>query len=278
MKKIFAAVIGLLAAAFTLHEPVIHPSASDTPILLREGTEKVFHFQRPLFLDLLWLREISEIGAAESPERNLAVLSSGTTLTNLDPRFSTAYYFTALNSPYYTENRKWLYGAETSQLLEHALEQFPTNLQFHIYLGYNLYSVEKRFRRASEVFLRGSKLPAAPNFLAPLATRLLSQDGDAINGLSLARQLAESAEDDETRAEFQKRVRDLEIEVVLQAVDKANLSFRERTGKFASTVAELQNTDLYQGPVTDPQGGIISLKETGESTSTSLERRLQLYE
>jgi hypothetical protein len=276
--KLTGLFVGLISIFLTTQPPEPRRKSDGTPIFLRQGALSLLSFMRPILLDAVWLRTINIISDVESPDRNLALYLLGKSITDADPKFRTAYYYTALNVPYLEERDKWLYGGEASSLLRSGLMQFPLDLQFSMYLGFNLYFVEKKFKEASAVFLAGSKLKGAPPWMPSLATRLLSHEGSAGEALALAEELAATATDDAEREEFETRIRQLKVEVLLQHIDRANSEFEKQNGRPASTLHELQKSGLYAGSDVDEQGGTLSLSENGRASSSSLERRIQLYE
>ncbi len=248
------------------------------PVVLRPALAKTLsRSQLPLLIDLYWLRVLNAIGEADSAQKNRDLYAYGVVLTELDPRFRTAYSYIGLNIPFQYERNKYKNGDLAIDLLERGVRQFPNDMQLHLYLGFTMVFVERHYREAADVFLRGSKLPNAPRFMAGLATRLLSQSGQAGDALKLARDLAASTEDEEVKSGLEQRVQELEVEVLLQQVDAAASQFKQRTGHDATSLDELVAAGDYRGPTEDSRGGTVSLKD-GKGTSTSLERRVELYE
>jgi hypothetical protein len=71
-------------------------------------------------------------------------------------------------------------------------------------------------------------------------------------------------------------VKQIQLERVLQEIDRAIASYRARTGKLPTTVAELIVTgDLPQFPV-DPLGGKIYIARDGRARSDAESYRLEL--
>jgi tetratricopeptide (TPR) repeat protein len=183
-----------------------------------------------------------------------------------------------LNIPYQTGRTTFVNGDLAADLLRRGRAQFPQDMRMHLYLGFTVYYILREYKEASEIFLAGSKLEGAPPFMAPLAARLLSTSGDAKEGLALAREMLATTTDETSRAEFEKRIRELEIEVQLQEVDAAVARFKEQYGAPPSSIDQLLTMGLYRGPLTDPSGGQIYLNKDGRAFSTSLERRYEVYE
>ena len=132
------------------------------------------------------------------------------------------------------------------------------------------------YRRAGLLLQDVAANPRAPPYVGALATRLLAQAGEIDAGLALAQTLEHSAPDEETRAAFGKRVKQIQLERVLQEIDRAIGAYKARTGKLPLTVAELLvSGDLPQFPV-DPLGGRIYIARDGRARSDAESYRLEL--
>jgi hypothetical protein len=275
------AVLGSVLVAAMARPPTASSRISDLrPVLLRPAVAKTFSRPfLPLLTDLLWLRSLNAIGQKDSLSKNLALYEYAQLLTELDPRFLTAYAYLGLNIPYAVD-RTWHGGDRASAIFRKGLEHFPDDMRLHLYLGFSLMHHERKFVEAGDVFARAARLPDALPFMAALATRLKAQGGDAEQGLALARELARTATDESLKAEMEQRAADLEVEVQLQRVDRAIAKYREdhsEAGLISFT--QLQQQGYYDGPSQDVRGGTIFIRESdGKVLSTSLERRLELYE
>lgn len=271
-------VPALVLLAVSSRPPTARARAGDPhPLLLRPGVARTLSkSQFPLLLDVYWLKTLNLIGDKESPEKNRALYDFGRFLTDSDPRFYHAYTYVGLNVPYPT-GRGYVNGELASDLLRRGTQQFPSDMRLHLYLGFNLFYVEKKYIEASAVFKHGATLEAAPPWMAPLATRLLSHGGKPEEALAVAREMYEETTDEALKQELEQRMVDLQVEIDLRPVDVAIASYRERFGIPPFDLAALQKEGLYTGPTTDSLGGTISIGEGGKAMSSSLERRLTLY-
>lgn len=272
--------LGVTCVALNLQGPPRKLRESEfRPLLLRPSMARtVSKPMLPMLVDVLWLRALNAIGLTDTEQKNLALYEYGVSLTEIDPRFYVAYKYIGLNIPYAVARNTWVGGAEASDLFRRGLRQFPDDLTLHMYLGFNLFHRERKFLEASEVFARASKLPGALDFMAPLAVRLRAHSGDADEALSMTREMLASETDDEVRATLEHRLRELEVEVLLQQVDRAAEEYKVRFGRPPFTMQELRDAALYTGPAIDPQGGTIGLTPDNKGTSSSLTRRVEIYE
>lgn len=275
-----AGMAGLVSTALVLEPPKRVIRESDLrPVLLRPGLARVLSRPYlPLLLDVYWLRALNAVGDPDSTRKNRALYDYGRVLTELDPRFLLAYTYLGLNIPFQVDRNQYVNGDLASDLFRRGLLVFPAEMKLHLYLGFNLFYIEKKYAEASEVFARGARLPGAPRFMGPLAARLLAHDGRPEDALNMTRQMLASAEDDSSRAELAERVQALELEVLLSSVDRASQAYQQREGHWPSAVADLQATGDYAGPTTDPSGERILIRPDGTASSASLSRRYRLFE
>lgn len=275
-----ALTVGLVLVASTLKPPAPLLHRSDfRPLLLRPVVAStVSRPFLPLLIDLYWLRALNAIGLPDSREKNRSLYEYALVLSELDPRFETVYEYLGLNIPLQVGRNEWAYGDLADDLLRQGVARFPQSMKLHLYLGFNLFQMEHRYKEASKVFLEGSQLPGAPSFMGPLAARLLAHDGNAREGLSLLRQMLESTTDESERAQLEERADELEVEVLLQEVDAASARFEAERGVRPSSLDELISRGYYSGPRQDASGGTITIRQDGRASSSSLERRYELYQ
>ena len=268
-------LVGLVSRA-----PQQQPRRGDAqPLLLRPGLAKTLSkSQFPFLLDAYWLRTLNLIGERETAENRRALYEYGKFLTDSDPRFYHAYKYIGLNVPFQTGRESWVNAELASSLLRAGVKQFPQDLYLHLYLGFNLFYMEKKYLEASDVFRTGSTLENAPSWMAPLATRLLSHGGKPRDALALAQDMLAETTDEGLRGELEQRVADLQIEIDLEPVDEAVEKYKAAYGGTPPQSLEaLVQGGFYSGPRVDSRGGTISLTENGKVVSSSVERRLKLY-
>jgi hypothetical protein len=249
------------------------------PLLLRPALARTISKPfLPLLVDVLWLRSLNAIGLKDSEQKNLALHEYGVAITELDPRFRTAYEFLGLNIPFHADRNVWVGGDLACDMFRRGLRVFPKDLKLHLYLGFSLFHHQRKFSEAADVFSQAAKLPDALPYMALLAIRLKTHSGSAEDALDMTQSLLSSDLDNDVRQQLEQRVRELEVEVVLQQVDRAARAYFDQTGRSPRTLDELRAGRFYDGPSIDPEGGVISIDPEGQATSTSLQRRLHLYE
>jgi tetratricopeptide (TPR) repeat protein len=275
-----AAAVGVILVAATVRPPdrSKRRASEFRPLLLRPTVARTISRSfLPMLVDLYWLRSLNAIGMADSAEKNRNLYEYGEVLSDLDPRFYQPYTFIGLAVPYPVGRDEYVNADLASKLMRKGLQQYPNDMKLHLYLGFNLFQYEKKLTEAAEVFAHAGTLPDALPFTGLLATRLLATGGNVEEALKVARELAETATDEGTREELEKRARDLEVEVALQTVERATKRFYERHQYWPVTLFDLRREGLYDGPDQDPLGGQLSLTGDGKATSTSLQYRIQVF-
>lgn len=265
-----------LVAAFA-EPPARRRTESGRPLLPRLEFLRTFGAsQQPLITTYLWLQTLQSIGAALTEQEYRDVYEYANLVTDLDPLLYFAYTFAGLTISFNRGRETWVNTAESTAILEKGLKAYPHDPSLKAYLAYNLAYFHHDYRRAGLLLKEIADVPGAPPYVGPLATRLLAQGGDFDSGLALAQTLRDSAADAETRAAFARRVKEIELERVLQTVDGANEKYRQRTGHWAATIAELLLSGDLPVPPIDPLGGTISIDPDGRARSTSEVKRLGL--
>lgn len=230
-----------------------------------------------LVADYFWLQIVQSTGRAVAAEEYRDIYPYAELTTDLDPQFGVVYPFAAGALPTNLGRETWVNTEESTKLLRKGLKLFPQDLKMHMLLAYNLSAFHKQYGEAAQVLERASKLPGAPSYLPALATRLYAQSGSVDSGLALARSLADSAEDEETREIFKQRVFDLEIEGELRRVDSAIGRFRQEFGVAPPDIDTLLWLGFLDSPPHDPKGGGFTIGTDERAYSQTQQRRLEVF-
>ena len=227
-----------------------------------------------LVTDYFWIQTIQAVGKANTREEYRDIYDYADMVTELDPKFRQVYVFAGVSIPFPAPGGKWFNAEESTRLLEKGLRNFPDFVYLRIILAYNLSTFHHQYEKAAKLVEETAKLPDAPEYLAGLATRLHAQAGNFDAGLELARSLAESSPEPETRELFERRVRELELERELMRVDAAVEAYRKREGRPPPGLQALVEAGDLPGVPEDPLGGVIELDAEGRGRSTAQQKRL----
>ncbi len=251
------------------HEPPLLPRAS----LLRIAGRAFL----PLVADYYWLAAIQATGKANTEAEYRDVADYAQLITDLDPDFAYVYQFAGVVVPFNRGRETWMNTRESTAILEKGVARFPKAPFLRTLLAYNLSVFHKEYARAAQMLQEAALLPGAPGYLPLLATRLYAQAGAFEAASAFANQFAASAEDPGTRAAFQRRTKEIELERILQTLDGKVAAFRERTGRLPEGLKELVSSGDLAAIPDDPLEGEIYLGTDGRTYSTSQSHRLEVY-
>lgn len=210
-----------------------------------------------LAADIYWIRAVQYYGStklSQAENKNYDLLYPLLDITTtLDPRFNIAYRFGAilLSEGYPNGPGK---PDEAVALLEKGIRESPNRWEYFLDAGFVHYWWLQDHRAAADWFLRGSKLPNAPNWLQPLAAGILAEGGERGAARLLWTQLAETGEHDWMRQTARRRLQQMDAEVVIDQLQPLVNRFYDGAGRFPTGWNELVRAGLVRGIPLDPTG------------------------
>jgi len=207
--------------------------------------------------DIYWIRAVQFYGGtklSKAENKDFSFLYPLLDITTtLDPRFNIAYRFGAIllsegypNGPGRPE--------EAIALLEKGIREAPTKWEYYLDAGFVEYWWRRDHRAAADWFVRGSKLPTAPNWLAPLAASALAEGGDQVAARVLWTQLAQTAEQDWMRRTARTRLQQLDAQAVIEQLQPLVNRFYDVSNRFPTGWDEVARAGLVRGVPLDPTG------------------------
>jgi hypothetical protein len=278
LPKIVALAVSVLVVGLTAAAPA-KKRAGEGAVLLprRELLQVLGASQRPLITDYLWIQLLQSIGKAWTEQEYRDIYAYADLTTDLDPRFYLVYTFSGLNISYNRGRETWVNVGESLAILDKGLRSFPDDLKLKLYRAYTTVNYAKDYVRGAELLAEAARDPQAPGFISALATRLYAQAGRFDVATSMAEELRNSAPDEQTRNFFERRLKQVELEQVLQEVDRACDRYRARAGNQGCDLSSLiASGELRTVPI-DPLGGDLYIDDSGRARSTSERQRLQFF-
>src|SRR5688572_9188620 len=151
--------------------------------------------------------------------------------TSLDPHFNIAYRLGSIllsegypNGPGRTD--------EAIALLEKGIREMPDKWQYYHDAGFVEYWWRRDSQAAADWFIKGSKLPGAPNWLEPLAASVLAEGGERESSRALWLQLKESAEHEWLRDAANRGLMQLDAEAHIEILEGIVQKFYDQYGRF----------------------------------------------
>lgn len=271
--------LAVCSIALMADKPAKPLRTQDGPILpRREMLEVLGAAQKPLIADFYWLQSIQQVGRANTDTEYRDVYFYADLATDLDPKFRYVYEWGAITTPFNLGREQWVNTDLSSRLLTKGLAQFPDDRRFMSQLAYNKMTYDHDYKGAADLLVKLSKYKDVPPYLAQLATRLYAQAGSFDSGLHVAEMLRDSAADDESRAFYEHRIKEILRERVLTEIDKAIEAFQKERGTRPRTVPELVRTGYLKTRPEDPLEGQFFIDRRGRARSTSGLYRLEMYD
>lgn len=197
-----------------------------------------------LISDWYWMWSLQYIGgkivASRDEEINLEDLRSLNpkllhplldNAAELDPKFMAVYSYGASVLPA-------IDARLAIELTEKGIERNPEAWRLHQYLGY-IYWRMKEYEKAADTYERGSRIAGAPPFMRQMVAAMKTQGGSRETAYELYTQMLAEAEDQQSRANAELRLMEIDS---LEEREAANLrlkQFKEQTGACISRVTEL---------------------------------------
>lgn len=231
---------------------------------------------RALASDIYWIRTVQHYGGdhlSRGTARRYELLHPLLDLTTtLDPHFSIAYRFGAffLADAYPSgAGRPDLAVA----LLQKGLRAEPDKWQYAMDIGFVYYWAVGDFKKAGEWYLKSSKMPGAPDWMAPLAATTFA-GGDRRASRFLWHQIRSTTESDWIRREAERRLVQLDA---LDEIERINAALAPRIAHLTDgplTWDRLIRAGIIRRVPQDPTGVPYELNPWWGEVTVSRDSRL----
>jgi len=214
---------------------------------------------------IYWTRAVQYFGhrhyQREYSYNELAPLLEITTA--LDPQLMPAYHFGASFLAPAPPN-----GAgqpdRAIRLMEYGIQQNPDNWRLYYDLGFVYYTELRDFKKAGEVFARGSRVPNAHPFLKVLAADMAEHAQDFSTARLLWSAAYESSQDTNIRQNAVEHLRAIQVEEDVTNLQNAVSRFVERNGRIPTSLWEVASAEHLRGVPVDPDGIPYELSIDGQ--------------
>jgi tetratricopeptide (TPR) repeat protein len=213
-----------------------------------------------LLADIYWTRAVQYFGdhldrGAEHYDLLAPLLEITTTL---DPHLIVAYE--------YGTNFLAANGGQPEraiQLSEFGIRNNPDNWHLYYGLGFVYYMNLKNYAKASEAFLRGSRVPDAHPFLKVLAAQMAERGGDIQTARMLWTTTFETTKDRDIRGNAAAHLRALQVDEDVTILESLVSQYRDKTGHLPNSFSDLEAANLMHGTPIDPVGNRYKLMPDG---------------
>ena len=258
MALLLASVVGLQALRDQRSSLPLPPGADSPVLYVQSGSvmKRAALSYDALAADIYWMRALQHFGQTKlssAPGKRYDYLYPLLDLTtSLDPDFEVAYRFGAV---FLAEEFPGGAGRPdlAIALLEKGLAARPDNWKYAQDIAFVHYWWGHDFGQAADWFTRASRLPDAPNWLAPMAAVTLTQGGNRASARQLWTQVMNNAEADWLVDQARFRLLQLDAMDQIDAIEARVKIFKARTGEWPRAWSNLIGVGLLQGVPVDPR-------------------------
>ena len=183
--------------------------------------------------------------------------------TALDPHLLPAYQFGASFLAPYPPN-----GAgepeRTVRLMEYGIEHNPNNWHLYYDLGFVYYTELQDFKKAGEVFEKGSQVSGAHPFMKILAASMAEHAQDFNTARLLWSAAYESTEETNIRQNALEHLRSIQVDEDVTNLQNAVNRFAQSNGRVPASLWEAVSAEHWQGLPVDPDGNPYELSLDGQ--------------
>jgi len=224
--------------------------------------------------DLVWIQAVQAMGERKvTPEAGVWLVHALDVITTLDPRFVRVYVsggiaLTTLVSMY----------ADSNRLLQKGMTHNPGVWELPFFLGFNYYFEEANDLKAAEYISRASRLPGAPEFLAPLAARLYVSARTPEDAIDFLTQVYDQTKDENVKRVLAQRLKEVVVERDLLLLEEAIRRYRDLYGRAPGRLADLVGPALLRRLPPEPFGGrYLYDPQTETVKSSEVKERMKAY-
>jgi len=217
-----------------------------------------------LMADIYWTRAVQYFGSKhkERSHRYDLLPKLLEITTDLDPHLVVAYkYGSVFLAPQPPE------GAGVPdvavEFVEKGIRANPNDWQLYYHLAFIHFIERQDYKAASLAFERGSKVPGAHPWLKVMAAAMAQYAGERSVARRMWEYIYESTEDKFIQQNAVKRLRALNVDDAIVALEQVVATYRQRTGRLPSNWAELVESGYLRRIPVDPLGYPLKLMPDG---------------
>jgi len=264
----FCLAVSMTACVLLLrHLDRIRPKATIEDVLYIESPKMVKRASLGfdgLMACIYWTRTVQYFGHRHYERAHtyneLAPLLEITTA--LDPHLLPAYQFGAsflAPTPPYGAGQP----DRAIQLMEYGIAHNPDNWQLYYNLAFVYYTELKDYKKASEIFDRGSHVPNAHPFMRIMAAQTAQHAGDYMTARMLWSATFETSRETNIRQNALEHLRAIQVDEDVARLQAAVTRFGERTGRLPSSISALCAAEHLPGIPADPDGNAYTMTPEG---------------
>jgi hypothetical protein len=247
-----------LAVAAVRQVDALRPASTLEDVLFVSSPEMVKRMSLGydgLLADIYWTRAVQYFGRRHVVRaRHYALLAPLLDITTtLDPHLFVAYDF---GSTFLAQKPPQGAGMpdKAVQLVEYGIRHNPDDWRLYYDLGFIHFMERKDYAAAADAFRRGSVRPGAHPWLKVLAARMAERGGDLETAGFMWTETYQTSKDKMIRANAYAHLRALRVDEEVPRLEELARRYRQRTGRYPESFAELARAGWLGGIPLDPLG------------------------
>ncbi len=252
-------VLSLAAGSLVLHRAdQLRPQATLDEVLFLSSPKVIKRASLGydgLLACIYWTRAVQYFGSRHhnyAPSYNLLAPLLEIT-THLDPHLIVAYEF---GSSFLAPQPPAGAGEpeRAVALMQYGIQNNPDNWRLYYDLGFVYYMELRDYKKAEQIFERGSHVPNAHPFLKVLAAQMAQHAGEYQTARMLWSATYETTQDKQIKQNAIEHLRALRVDEDVKHLQEAVTGFGQRTGRLPASMAELAEAEGIHGIPVDPDG------------------------
>jgi len=223
-----------------------------------------------LAADILYLWSIQRYSRYEGEHRFRYLEHVYDMITDLDPHYIDPYLIGAL-----TMAREGSDYERAFKLLQKGMRNNPDEWILPLDAGFYALMDLKDYSKAIDYFMRASKIEGCPPEVDRLIAGAFLRKGDKVASLKFWLDIYNSTTDERIKEVSYNHIYDLKIAIDLEMLQKAINHYKEKKGKFPTSLSALVREGFLKGIPVDPDGKSYEYDRNGGKVSAASEYRLR---
>lgn len=150
------------------------------------------------------------------------------------------------------------------QLMRYGIEQNPDNWRLYYDLGFVYYTELHDYKKAAQVFAKGSEIAGAHPFMKILAANMAEHAQDFNTARLLWSAAYDSSQETNIRQNAREHLRAIQVDEDVTNLQNAVTRFAQANGRVPTSLWELVNAEHWRGLPLDPDGNSYQLSLDGQ--------------
>lgn len=218
-----------------------------------------------LLADVYWTRAVQYFGSKHirHSQRYDLLYPLLDITTDLDPHIIVAYEY---GSVFLSQKPPEGAGQpdKAVKLIEKGIRENPSYWRLYFTLGFVHYMDRHDPQAAQQAFEKGSEVPGALPWMKVMAARMAEHSKNVSTAAALWETVYQSSTDQSVKNAARSHLDSIKADIDISELEKRVNFFRQQTGRFPASWAEMEHARLVRGVPMDPNGEPYRLRSDGK--------------